>query len=477
MSKNKNKALTRKVIIILAICITIGLILSIVLHLVESDPTTATGSIQLSFDSAAEGTAPNGAKFSPDDILNDEVLESALKATGYDATYTAEQIRSSMTVNGVYPDNIVKQMTSYDSLLDFTTSREFNMKKFSPTQFDVSLNNEFDPQISNSDLKNLLQSILKAYKDYFITNYSFGYSTTAYNELFDLSTYDYPQMLQVIELDMTQIAQYATELYEKDPTYRYVGKGFNDTYIRLQNLIDNDLSRMNANLTMNALTKNNERLLMQYECEIRDRENELEKKNAELANLEKLLASYDKNEIIYLSTSDSLNKIDGNSSETYDLLVENKKEVADRITVLKIEINDYRLKMDDLKQNGLVSAKDTVTQEVSETVGTELTPVLPTEETVTLDKSVQTATLEKDIEMILRTKDAILADFADQLNAYNREKLNDGTVVATFKKMDTSSIISGEFVIRCVKTVGPFVAIGLILCIILKLRDEKKKSA
>lgn len=476
MSKNGNKALKRKVIIILAICVAIGLILSIALHFAESEPTTATGNIQLSFDSAAEGIAPNGAKFSPDDILNDEVLESALKTTGFDTTYTAEQIRSSMTVNGVYPDNIVKQMTSYDSLLDFTTSREFNMKKFNPTQFSVSLNNEFDPQISNVDLGNLLQSILKAYKEYFITNYSFGYSTSAYNDLFDLSTYDYPQMLQVIELDMNQIAQYATELYENDPTYRYAGKGFNDTYIRLQNLIDNDLSRMNANLTMNALTKNNERLLMQYECEIRDRENEMEKKNAELANLEKLLASYDKNEIIYLSTSDSLNKIDGNSSETYDLLVAKKKEVADRITTLKIEINDYRLKMDDLKQNSLASTKETATRETVDSLEADMT-VDTQQEPDTLDKTAQTATLEKDIETLLNTKNVILSDFADQLNAYNREKLNDGTVLTTFKKVNSTSFISGAFIVRCIKTVGPFFAIGLILCIILKLRDDKKKSA
>lgn len=477
MSKNGNKALKRKVITILAICVAIGLILSVTLHFVESESTTATGSIQLSFDTAAEGIAPNGAKFSPDDILNDEVLESALKATGFDTTYTAEQIRSSMTVNGVYPDNIVKQMTSYDSLLAFTASREFNMKKFNPTQFSVSLNNEFDPKVSNTELGNLLQSILKTYKEYFITNYSFGYSTTAYNELFNLSTYDYPQMLQVIELDMNQIAQYATELYEKDPTYRYAGKGFNDTYIRLQNLIDNDLARMNANLTMNALTKNNERLLMQYECEIRDRENELEKKNAELVNLEKLLASYDKNEIIYLSTSDSLNKIDGNSSETYDLLVANKKEVADRITTLKIEINDYRMKMDDLKQNGLASTKETATQGTVDTLESEILAEIPQKESVTLDKTAQTATLEKDIETLLKTKNEILADFSEQLSAYNHEKLNDGTVVTTFKKVNATSLISGAFVVRCIKTVGPFFAIGLILCMILKLRDDKKKLA
>ena len=399
MSKNENKTLTRKVIIILAICVAIGLILSAVLFLQDKAPATATGSIQLSFDSATEGVAPNGAKISPDDILNDEVLETALKTAGFDAKYTVDQIRTSMTVNGVYPDNIVKQMISYDSLLDFTTSREFNMKKFSPTQFNVTLNNRFDSSMSNADQAKLLQSILQSYKDYFIANYSLGFSTTSYDDLFDLTTYDYPQMLQVIEMDMSQIAQYATELYEKDPTYRYAGRGFNDTYIRLQNLIDNDLARMNANLTMNALTKNNERLLMQYECEIRDRENELEKKNAELINLEKLLASYDKNEIIYLSTSDSLNKIDGNSSETYDLLVENKKEVADRITALKIEINDYRLKMDDLKQNGLAIDQNAMNQQATEPAEEQPTVLLQVEP-VTLDKTAQTTTFLKVVSTV-----------------------------------------------------------------------------
>ena len=475
MSKNDNKALKRKVIIILGICVVIGLILSVVLHLTEGEPTAAIGSIQLSFENAAEGIAPNGAKFSLDDILSDEVLESALKNVGFDTIYTTEQIRAAMTVNGVYPDNIVKQMTSYDSLLDFTTSREFNMKKFNPTQFSVALNNCFDPKVSNSDLGKLLKSILQAYKEYFIAHYSLGFSMASYDELFDLSTYDYPQMLQIIELDMSQLAQYATELYEKDPTYRYAGRGFNDFYIRLQNLIENDLVRMNANLTMNALTKNNERLLMQYECEIRDRENEMEKKNAELANLEKLLASYDKNEIIYLSTSDSLNKIDGNSSETYDFLVENKKEVADRITTLRIEINDYRLKMDDLKQNGLVPSKETVSQETTESNAAQM--LLSQEAPITLDKAAQTATLEHDIESVLQAKNAILADFDEQLNAYNREKLNDGTVVTTFKKVNVPSLISGAFIVRCIKTVGPFFAIGLMICLILKLRDEKIKSA
>ena len=64
--------------------------------------------------------------------------------------------------------------------------------------------------------------------------------------------------------------------------------------------------------------------------------------------MDRLIASYDKNDIIYLSSTDSLTKIDGNSSETYDELVSQRKEVSDGITQIITRINNYNLLMEDL---------------------------------------------------------------------------------------------------------------------------------
>ncbi len=474
--KTGNK-FNKRILAILVISAVIGLILSTVLFLTEPAPTTVTASIQFSFKDAADGIAPNGNRFGVEDITDDEVLNAALTAAGMDDRYTAEQIHPSLSATGVYPENLQKQMTSYDSLLDFTTSREFNIKKFNPTQFSIQLTNEFDSAISKGDMEKLLDTILQVYKAHFIQTYSVGFDTTGYDQLFDLTGYDYPQMLQVTEMEMNQIATYAEAMYEVEPTFIYNGMGFNDIYIRMQNLVDNDIVRMNANLTMNALTKDTQRLVMQYECEIRDRENELEKKNAELASLDKLLEAYDKNEIIYLSTSDSLTKIDGNSSETYDALVERRKEVADEISKLKSEIKDYKLKLTDL----LGTEVESDTTDI-EAIGTEETTVPVTTKTTAAvtpaaaDKTEQIQALEADIANLLNKKDAVINDFAAMLQCYNETQLNDSTVATTAIKYNAHSLLSGAFIVKCIKTAGPIFMIGLLICLILKIRKDKKAA-
>ena len=472
-TQKTNSKFSKLVLTILIACAVIGLILSVILFLTDPVPTQATASIQFSFKDAADGLAPNGNRFGVDDITDEKILTEALTAAGMNEKYTAEQISSSLSVIGVYPEDLQKQMTSYDSLLDFTTSREFNIKKFNPTQFSVTLTNEFDSTAGKGDLEKLLASILQTYKVYFIPNYSVGFDVSGYNQLFDLAGYDYPQMLQVTELQITQIAEYAQELYEKNPTFVYNGMGFNDIYIRLNNLLDNDIVRMNANLTMNALTKDTGRLLMQYECEIRDRENELAKKTAELENLDKLLAAYDKNEIIYLSTSDSLTKIDGNSSETYDALVEKRKEVADAITRLKSEIKDYRLKLADLTND---SSETTVQTTVAG--NTEEFAISAQSEAAidvgVADKTEQITALEADISSLLTRKDAIIKDFSEMLQSYNDLELNNSTVTMTKVRSTSKQLVSGAFIKHCIKTAGPIFVIGLLICLIMKIRKEKK---
>lgn len=474
--KTGNK-FSKRILAILLISAVIGLILSTILFLTEPAQTTVTASIQFSFKDATDGIAPNGNRFGVEDITDDDVLNVALTTVGMDDRYTAGQIRPSLSATGIYPENLQKQMTSYDSLLDFTTSREFNIKKFNPTQFSIQMTNEFDPSISKGDMEKLLGTILQVYKAHFIQTYSVGFDTIGYDQLFDLPGYDYPQMLQVTEMEMTQIATYAEEMYEANPTFTYNGMGFNDIYIRIQNLVDNDIVRMNANLTMNALTKDTQRLVMQYECEIRDRENELDKKNAELLSLDKLLEAYDKNEIIYLSTSDSLTKIDGNSSETYDALVERRKEVADEISKLKSEIKDYKLKLADLlgtdAELETVNTESIGTEETTTSVAT-LTAVTTTPEIV--EKTEQIQVLESDIANLLSKKGAVINDFTAMLQYYNDTQLNDSTVTTTNIKYKAHSLLSGAFIVKCIKTAGPVFTIGLLICLILKIRKEKKAT-
>ena len=347
----------------------------------------------------------------------------------------------------------------------------------------------FDQDISRDRLTALLKGITDAYRAHFARVYVYGLNTD--NTVFALEDYDYPQQLQIIEGQFTAISGYAQELYEKDPTFRYQGVGFNDISIRMNNLIDNSIERLSADLTINALTKDTERMLTQYQYQILDLGIQREKQSQELSKLDKLIAAYEKNEIIYLSTADSLTKIDGNSSETYDALVDRRKAVADGITELGSRITNYNLMINDLLSSTShlrPDAAEAVSQEnePEDTEGegnAEYVYQLTPEEIAEAERrlSSQRAMLEGNIRTLTTDGDAVIGDFRAMLESYNAQQINELSVSVAGPVYSTPKLISGSFIVRAIKTTGPIVALGFMVCMVLivigRTKEERNKSS
>ncbi|MBO4651732.1 MAG: hypothetical protein J5649_00205 [Lachnospiraceae bacterium] len=345
-NRKKLPVLWRRVIGLLCCALVIGIIVSFVTFFKNRSEDRVSVTLQMSFDGAADGIAPNGYRFDVAELLSDEVVTGALKATSLDGKCTVDEIRKCITVSGRYPSDIVSQTMSYDSLLDFTANRQLTIDKFHPTQFTITLENPADNRLSKAQMQSLLENIIAEYKKYFAEVAVMGRPGDA--EPFDLADYDYAQQLEIIERRIRIMGSYASEMYEKEPSFRSSDGGFNDIVVRLHNLINNDISRISAKLTLNALTKDPERLLSQYRYELKNLNNQLAAQNKVLALVDKMVGAYEKADILYISTQDALTKIDGNSSETYDKLVEIRKDIADSNTKLNSRKEDIVLKLQDL---------------------------------------------------------------------------------------------------------------------------------
>ena len=85
-SKTEKKPLTlwRKVAYILIGAAIFGVVLSVILFALDKKPATASAQMQLTFDGAAEGIAPDGRRFDIGELTSDEVIAEALKASGKD---------------------------------------------------------------------------------------------------------------------------------------------------------------------------------------------------------------------------------------------------------------------------------------------------------------------------------------------------------------------------------------------------------
>ena len=489
MSAAKKTHWLRNTIIVLLVCGVVGTLLAAVQFTRHPDKTCAVASLQFSFDGAAEGVAPNGNAFNIDDLTSDEVLEAGLSAAGLSGTYEPEQIRENLVVTGSYPQDLVAQVMSYESLMSFTANRELTVSEYHPTLFSVALYSDFDRAIPQAKLEALLQGVMDSFQARFAQT---GAVSLSWGDdvIYALDQYDYPQQLEVIQETMTQQARYAEEMYAKEPAFARDGKGFNDIYVRFNSLIESDIQRLNASITMNALTRNTARLLTQYQFEIRDLNNQLAKQTEQLEQLDALVDSYEKNEIIYLSTTDSLTKIDGNSSETYDALVAARKEVSDEITEINSKITTYQLKLADLMKDEAAQTTTTATSDAGDAQAADSTETMEVEQIQELtDEEIaaaaaaaeeaakqQTATLEKGIESLVAKSNAVSEDFKALLDAYNEQEINAQTVRVFNRKYVAPKLISGAFVKKVIKAAGPLCALGFIVCMALLIASRRKEE-
>ena len=452
----------RNTLIVLVICGLIGTILAAILFFSEGTRTYASASIQFSFDGADDGKAPNGYPFDLGGITSDEVLETALEETGLSGTYTAEQLRENLTVTGVYPEGIAEKMTKYVSLLDANADNQAAVVDYHTTQYSVVLYNDFDKSISSGKLKELLGNILTAYRAYFAETYAA--SLTQENPIANLSDYDYAQQMDAISESVNQQIRYAEEMKELAKDFRLEGKGFGDIVTRYQNL-KSDIDRLNATITLNAVSKDRSRLQKRYEMEIRELQIELESLTEERKQIEAQVNAYDKDGIIYISANGELSQVGGSASQTYDRLVASRKKVTDKIAQTNAKITLIQARLDDMTG---AAAKMKTAEEGEDAAAIE--------QLNQRELGALRSTVETKIRTLTTKKDAIVNDFVAMLDAYSAQEINERTVAVTAAKYETPKLLSGAFIKKVLKTAGPICAVAFMVCLVLIIISRKKEE-
>lgn len=452
----------RNTLIVLICCGLVGTILAAVLFSGEAGSPYASASIQFSFEGAANGEAPNGYAFDVSGLTSDEVLNEALEASGLSGAYTAEQIRSSLNVTGVYPEKIAEQMTKYVSLLSADAGTQAAVSDYHATQYSVTLYNDFDKSISSGKLTELLGAIMTAYRARFTKVYGPNLAMT--DPIANLPDYDYAQQLEAISESVKQQSRYAEELAEMAPDFLLSGKGFGDIAVQYDSL-ESDIDRLEATITLNAVSKNRERLQKRYETEIRMQNYQLDSLNEELKLIEAQVDAYDKDGIIYVSANGSLQQV-GSDDGTYDKLVQKRKEVTDKIAETNAKIALYQSRLDDMTG---VAAKAAQAKEGAEDLAA-------AEELTAREKKQLQETVEKKLETLIAKKNEIEADFSTMLEAYTAREINEKTVSVAAVKYKAPTILSGAFVVKAIKTAGPICAVGFMVCMVMLIISRRKEE-
>lgn len=447
---NKRSAAAKRYLRYLSLIVIAGII-GVIIALVkyfgpDKIKRNSSVTIQFTYDGAAKNQTPTGEKFSIDGIKSDQVLNDAIASVGLASKYTADALRSSIVVKGQYPADVIDKIKDFNSLYNFGESRDVSINNYYPTTYSIVLYDDFDPSVSSSDMEKLIKAIGETYRNYFINNYIYSYNPEKIQEMLVLDNYDFAYRIRIIKLHLQEIKNYASEMYEKDKAFRSGSQSFNDIVIKCRNLENDAIGNIEAAVMTDVLSVSAARLRNQYEYEIKILENEKAHKNANLEELDGLIDSYELDGIMYFGSGDAMVKVDRNSKETYEKLVDMKKELTERIVEIDSEIEKYKSFITDMDAASLsTEAKKTL-----------------------ISGQIQNA-YDKTVE--------IEKLFSDMVADYNATLVAEESVDVKENRFVSGKIFSAGFILMAVKCAAPLCIIVMIICSFHAFLVERKKYA
>ena len=435
-------------LIILAIFIIVGLVIAYVSFSITS-PTkeSVSASLELLYDGATKGLAPNGQSFSIDSIRNENLLNLVLEDAGLSGIITAEDFSRNLIVRGQYPSDVIDQIKRVDSLFSADSTRSVGIKEYFPTTFKIIIYNTFPSKLNRSQLKQLLSSLLEKYKTEYVAMYKAGIDLVELDAVFDSDSHDYAQALDAISMRLNIIKRYADELYNADSKFALDdGTNFNSMVLRANTIQENELNNLAANITLSAISKNVHRLRGQYLYEIQDLQYQQQALEAELLLIEELIRDYALDSTMYFSSGDGVITVEANSKETYESLVAKKSDITDQLSSIRIDIEDKQKKADDL--------------EVAAEISTEQ----------------QIAATEASLKALKDKITVLFEDFNSLSAEYNARYVREEDVKVSNTSYSSSSIASMTFIKTVIKNEIPCCAAALCIIFFIGIIKEIKRS-
>ena len=377
--------------------------------------------IQFNYDGASDGKDPNGNAFNPVNFLSDDIIESAL--TKSELTYDVEQVRAHISLENVVPENIVEEISSYEKIMDSESSRKIGSKDYHPVRYRFNVYQNLDNKLSSGKLNGFLNNLVEEYTNKFYVTYKKTFDENAYQDLFNLDNYDYIYQGQIISTRLSVLMSYADEIYQEHDDFLVNGKSFRDLYLKAEQLIGTDASKINNIIVLNALSKDVERLKDYYTFLLERLNYDKTKYQSDLTAITAQVNAYEIDSTVYVGTGENIIKVESNSVETYNALLARQISISNQITAIEKQISDYTNILDKLEHpTGDTTAEDTV-------------------------KTMLVA-LNKDY--------GDLQDlFKVMIEEYNKTYVKDVAIEQTGVRYSKSSLFSSSFVVRTIKNAAP----------------------
>lgn len=317
-------------------------------------------SISFAFDGIEKGRNPNGGDFDAYEIVNPVVIRQTLN--DFDIPMKKlESIKRNIKIQGEIPQDIKEKIDGYESIVSqggsqsLAAYKELKQIEYHSTKFNIYFNYS-KAGLAQKDAVNILNGILKNYRQYFFEKYGYNYALG--DSLKDFGKYsgdyDYAELLDIYSTAIDSLKTYINNIQVNDSaSFRSnaTGLSFADISKRLDNLKTIDLDVLASFISVNNITKNKDRLISYYQYRVESLEREKKVWDDQVNTITELISTYERGEVLMVGSGDSpeSNINISQPSETYDSMFNKKIDAKRNSSNIVQRIDFYKTRITQLQ--------------------------------------------------------------------------------------------------------------------------------
>ncbi|ANX00201.1 exopolysaccharide biosynthesis protein [Thermoclostridium stercorarium subsp. leptospartum DSM 9219] len=298
--------------------------------------------ININYPGIEQGLNPDGTQFDILQLKSPYVIEKALEELALtNSGLKLDEIRRNIDITPIVPDDVSQRAETI-----LKQGQEF---VYYPSEYKITY--KINKAFSYSQGIQLVEEIISQYKKYFYMLYSDVKTVENTISNVDLSNYDYPDIVEIINKQVESVQELLESKAEEGSGFRSSNTGYTFTDLsRSYDVLKNvDITKLESLVNTNTLTKDRERLIKDYEYRVKRMELEMAKKSSEAEEARKLMDQYKKEDYVLLPDALGGQIKTENTSSYYSTLAEMAITASVEAANLQHEIEYYRNEIERLK--------------------------------------------------------------------------------------------------------------------------------
>lgn len=328
--------------LIALITIVAVLLTGIVTYIMLPNSQHVVAIININYPGIEQGLNPDGTQFDILQLKSPYVIEKALEELALtNSGLKLDEIRRNIDITPIVPDDVSQRAETI-----LKQGQEF---VYYPSEYKITY--KINKAFSYSQGIQLVEEIISQYKKYFYMLYSDVKTVENTISNVDLSNYDYPDIVEIINKQVESVQELLESKAEEGSGFRSSNTGYTFTDLsRSYDVLKNvDITKLESLVNTNTLTKDREKLIKDYEYRVKRMELEMAKKSSEAEEARKLMDQYKKEDYVLLPDALGGQIKTENTSSYYSTLAEMAITASVEAANLQHEIEYYRNEIERLK--------------------------------------------------------------------------------------------------------------------------------